>query len=52
MTREELKAIMPEITEEQITAFLNKHHEELNKNKSDDAAQKAAEISKKSAERG
>ena len=42
MTREELKAIMPEITEEQITAFLNKHHEELNKNKTDDAAQKAA----------
>lgn len=42
MTREELKAIMPEITEEQITAFLNKHHEELNKNKADDAAQKDA----------
>ena len=42
MTREELKAIMPDITEEQITAFLNKHHEELNKNKADDAAQKAA----------
>ena len=42
MTREELKAIMPEITEEQITAFLNKHHEELNKNKADDATQKAA----------
>lgn len=30
MTREELKEIMPDITDEQITAFLNKHHEELN----------------------
>lgn len=32
MTRDELKEIMPDITDEQITAFLNKHHEELNAN--------------------
>ncbi|MGN1263602.1 MAG: hypothetical protein ACI4TW_06150 [Prevotella sp.] len=56
MTREELKAMMPDITEEQITAFLNKHHEELNKSKSTDeglkndldAAKAALEEAKKS----
>lgn len=30
MTRDEIKEMMPDITDEQITAFLNKHHEELN----------------------
>lgn len=29
MTRDELRAIMPDITEEQISAFLSKHHDEV-----------------------
>lgn len=30
MTREDVKAIMPDATDEQITAFLNAHHNEMN----------------------
>ena len=33
MTREDLKAIFPEATDEQITNMLNKHHSELNEEK-------------------
>ena len=51
MTREELKAILPEATEEQITAFLNKHHEELNKNKTDEAVFKESIAAAKKAQK-
>lgn len=37
MTRDELRAIMPDITEEQISAILSKHHDEVS------AKEKAAE---------
>lgn len=30
MTRQELKDLMPDITDEQISAVLAKHHEEIN----------------------
>ena len=30
MTRQELKDLMPDITDEQISAILAKHHEEIN----------------------
>ena len=40
MTREEIKKLFPEATDEQVSALLSSHHSEMNKLKDDNKALK------------
>lgn len=44
MTREQIKAISPDLTDEQITAFLNMHHSEMKSAKEGTAAEHQSEL--------
>ena len=51
MTREEIKALFPDATDEQISSMLNLHHKEMDARKRDnsDAAEKTAKIDEQAA---